>query len=172
LRIRWCGRGGNLRRGRRRCLNGSDLARKACRKDSVARTASKVRVEKGGGGGSMSGSSKLGKVWPSRNRFCKCGKCRSYGYGINRGGGFQNQTIGNPDGYQKKGVRGEAKRIVVKTKGIAKVAQIWARRSGWGSGPSRTSLGVNKSGVEQFEWGLLTLVSVPCFLLLSQELFI
>ncbi len=34
--------------------------------------------------------------------------------------------IGNPDGYQKKGVAGEAKRIVVKTKGITKAVQIWA----------------------------------------------
>ena len=32
--------------------------------------------------------------------------------------------IGNPDGYQKKGVAGEAKWIVVKTKGIANLAQI------------------------------------------------
>ena len=79
--------------------------------------------------------------------------------------------IGNPDGYQKKGVAGEAKRIVVKTKGIANVAQIWARRGGWRGGPSRTSLGVNKSGVEQFEWSLITLVSVARRLLLSQELF-
>ena len=55
--------------------------------------------------------------------------------------------IGNPDGYQKKGVAGEAKGIVVKTKGIAKVAQIWARGSGLRGGPSQTSLGVNKSGV-------------------------
>jgi len=65
--------------------------------------------------------------------------------------------IDNPDGYQKKGVMGEAKRIVVKTKGIAKLAQIWARG---GRGPSQTSLGVNKSGVGQFEWSLITLVSV------------
>src|SRR5882757_7942536 len=79
--------------------------------------------------------------------------------------------IGNPDGYQKKGVRGEAKGIVVKTKGIAKVAQIWARGRGLKGGPSRTSLGVNKSGVEQFEWRLITLVSVTLCLLLSQELF-
>src|SRR5256885_319483 len=87
--------------------------------------------------------------------------------------------IGNPDGYQKKGVTGEAKRIVVKTKGIAKVAQIWARRSGLRRGPSQTSLPsaalgasrVNKSGVEQFEWSLITLVSVAWLLLLSQELF-
>ena len=38
--------------------------------------------------------------------------------------------IGNPDGYQKKAVVGEAKGIVVKTKGIGKVTQIWARRRG------------------------------------------
>jgi len=65
--------------------------------------------------------------------------------------------MGNPDGHQKKGVAGEAKRIVVKTKGIAKLAQIGTRA---GVGPSQTSLGVNKSGVEQFEWSLITLVSV------------
>ena len=61
--------------------------------------------------------------------------------------------------------------MVVKTKGIAKVAQIWARRSGLRGGPSQTSLGVNKSGVEQFEWSLITLVSLAWRLLLSQELF-
>ncbi len=72
--------------------------------------------------------------------------------------------IGNPDDYQKKGVSGEAKGIVVKTKGIGKVAQIWARGSGL-SGDS------GKSGVEQFEWSLITLVSVAWRLLLSQELF-
>ena len=104
-------------------MNGLDLERKACGKDSVARAVSKVRVEKRGGGGSMSCSSKLGKVCGCRGCFCKCGKCGSYGYGINQGGGFQNQTIGNPDGYQNKGVRGEAKRIVVKTKGIANFGQ-------------------------------------------------
>ena len=71
--------------------------------------------------------------------------------------------IGNPDGYQKKGVAGKAKRIVVKTKGIANLAQIGTRRRGWGPGPSRTSLGVNKSEVEQFEWNLITLVSVAGF---------
>ncbi len=69
--------------------------------------------------------------------------------------------IGNPDGYKKKGVAGEGKRIVVKIKGIAKVAQIWARRSGLSGNPG-------KSGVEQFEWSLITLVSVVCFLILSQ----
>ena len=81
---------------------------------------------------------------------------------------FWNLDIGNPDGYQKKGVRGEAKGIVVKTKGIAKLVQIWAGR-GERVGPSRTSLPsaalgasrVKKSGVEQFEWSLITLVSVP-----------
>ena len=72
--------------------------------------------------------------------------------------------IGNPDGYQKKGVAGEAKGIVVKTKGIANLAQIGTRRAGL-SGDS------GKSGVEQFEWSLITLVSVAWRLLLSQELF-
>jgi hypothetical protein len=61
--------------------------------------------------------------------------------------------IGNPDGCQKKGVRGEGKRIVFKTKGIAKLAQIETR----GVWPARDS---GKSGVEQFEWSLITLVSV------------
>ena len=69
--------------------------------------------------------------------------------------------IGNPDGYQKKGVVGEAKRIVVKTKGIGKVAQIWARGRGLSGSPG-------KSGVEQFEWSLITLVSVSWRLVLSQ----
>ena len=73
--------------------------------------------------------------------------------------------IGNPDGYQNKGVAGEAKRIVVKTKGIANVAQIWARERGLRENPG-------KSEVEQFEWSLITLVSVARRLLLSQELFI
>src|SRR5216110_383316 len=72
--------------------------------------------------------------------------------------------IGNPDGYQKKGVMGEAKGIVVKTKGIANLAQIGTRRRGLRGNPS-------KSGVEQFEWNLITLVSVAWCLLLSQELF-
>jgi len=76
--------------------------------------------------------------------------------------------MGNPDGYQKKGVRGEAKRIVVKTKGIAKLAQIGTRA---GVCPSQTSLGVNKSGVEQFELSLITLVSVSWNLLRSQYVF-
>jgi len=76
--------------------------------------------------------------------------------------------IGNPDGYQEKGVVGEAKRIVIKTKGIGNVAQIWARGRGQGCGPSRTSLGVNKSGVEQFEWSLITLVSLTWLVVLSQ----
>jgi len=69
--------------------------------------------------------------------------------------------IGNPDGYQKKGVMGEAKRIVFKTKGIAKVAQIWAQRGGLSGDPGPSQIGVNKSGVGQFEWSLITLVSVP-----------
>jgi len=69
------------------------------------------------------------------------------------GGEMANSDIGNPDGYQKKGVRGEAKRIVVKTKGIAKLGQI-VTRGGWPGGDS------GKSGVEQFEWSLITLVSV------------
>src|SRR5204863_3250383 len=72
--------------------------------------------------------------------------------------------IGNPDGYQKKGVRGEAKGIVVKTKGIANLAQIGTRRRGLRGNPG-------KSRVEQFEWSLITLVSVAWRLLLSQELF-
>ena len=76
-----------------------------------------------------------------------------------------NFNIGNPDGYQKKGVAGEAKRIVVKTKGIAKLAQIGTRRRGLRENPG-------KSGVEQFEWNLITLVSVAWRLLLRQELFI
>src|SRR5438445_6938869 len=72
-----------------------------------------------------------------------------------------NCNIGNPDGYQKKGVAGEAKRIVVKTKGIANLAQIGKRGCrGRRVGPSRTSLGVNKSEVGQFEGSLITLVSV------------
>ena len=72
--------------------------------------------------------------------------------------------MGNPDGYQKKGVAGEAKGIVVKTKGIANLAQIGTRGT-----ESRGNPG--KSGVEQFEWSLITLVSVAWLILLSQELF-
>ena len=72
--------------------------------------------------------------------------------------------IGNPDGYQNKGVAGEAKRIVVKTKGIANLAQIGTRGMELRGNPG-------KSGVEQFEWSLITLVSLAWFLLLSQELF-
>ena len=72
--------------------------------------------------------------------------------------------MGNPDGYQKKGVAGEAKRIVVKTKGIANLAQIGTRRIGVTENPGT-------SGVGQFEWSLITLVSVAWRLLLSQELF-
>jgi len=33
-------------------------------------------------------------------------------------------NIGNPDGYQNKGVANWAKRMVVKTKGLGKLAQI------------------------------------------------
>jgi hypothetical protein len=33
----------------------------------------------------------------------------------------EKSDIGNPDGYQKKGVADEAKRIVVKRRGLAKV---------------------------------------------------
>ena len=47
-------------------------------------------------------------------------------------------NIGNPDGYQKKGVAGEAKRMVVKRKGLAKLAQRggdqreeWVRNFEW-----------------------------------------
>jgi len=55
--------------------------------------------------------------------------------------GAQFADIGNPDGYQKKGVAGEAKWIVVKTKEIANLAQNGTR------GPeSRENPG--KSGVE------------------------
>ena len=74
-------------------------------------------------------------------------------------------NIGNPDGYQKKGVTGEAKWIVVKTKGITNLAQIGKRRSGLREDPGN-------SGVEQFEWSLIILISVPLVLLLSQELFL
>ena len=80
------------------------------------------------------------------------------------GGEITLPDIGNPDGYQKKGVVGEAKGIVVKTKEIAKLAQIGTRRRGLRENPG-------KSGVEQFEWSLITLVSVAWCLLLSQELF-
>ena len=59
---------------------------------------------------------------------------------------------------------GEVKRIVVKTKGIAKVAQIWARRTGLSGDPGNSEVG-------QFEWSLITLVSVARRLLLSQEIF-
>ena len=52
--------------------------------------------------------------------------------------------IGSPDGYQKKGVAGEAKWIVVKTKGIANLAQIGTRGRGLRRNPG-------KSGVEEFE---------------------
>ena len=90
--------------------------------------------------------------------FAKSGKERG------EKGARTNCNIGNPDGYQKKGLREEAKGIVVKTKGIGNVAQIWARGAGLRGNPG-------KSGVEQFEWSLITLVSVAWRLLLSQELF-
>ena len=79
--------------------------------------------------------------------FAKSGKGRG------EKGARTNCNIGNPDGYQKKGVTGEAKWIVVKTKGITNLAQIGKRRSGLREDPG-------KSGVEQFEWSLITLVSV------------
>jgi hypothetical protein len=84
------------------------------------------------------------------------------------GGEITLPDIRNPDGYQKKRVRGEAKRIVDKTKRIVNLAQIGTEGS---PGPSQTSLGVNKSGVEQFEWSLITLVSVAWNLLRSQYIF-
>ena len=34
---------------------------------------------------------------------------------------FWNLDIGNPDGYQKKGVAGETKRMVVKRRGLARI---------------------------------------------------
>jgi len=55
--------------------------------------------------------------------------------------------------------------IVVKTEGDSKCAQIWARRTGL----SRRS---GNSEVGQFEWSLITLVSVAWRLLLSQNYFI
>ncbi|HLZ14099.1 MAG TPA: hypothetical protein VKP58_16070 [Candidatus Acidoferrum sp.] len=75
-------------------------------------------------------SSGVGRVWVHPGCFCKSGKQRSYGREKGLVGEICKLNIGNPDGYQKKGVRGEAKRIVIKTKGIAKVAQIWAQRAG------------------------------------------
>jgi hypothetical protein len=71
-------------------------------------------------------------------------------------------NIDNPDGYQKKGFAEGAKWIVFKTKRIGKVAEIWARRRGLRSGPSQTSLGIKKSGVERFEWNSIILVSLTC----------
>jgi len=71
------------------------------------------------------------------------------------GGEMAIPDIGNPDGYQKKGVRGEAKGIVVKTKRIGKLAQIGTRQGGLSGYPG-------KSGVESFEWSLTTLVSITC----------
>ena len=57
----------------------------------------------------------------------------------NKGPGGAFPDIGNPDGYQKKGVVGEAKGIVVKTKEIANLAQIVNRGR---VGPSQRSLRV------------------------------
>lgn len=72
-------------------------------------------------------------------------------------GEMEFPNIGNPDGCQNKGISGEAKRIVVKIKGIAKLGQTWVAKD---PGPSRTSPAVKKSGVGQFEWSSTTLVSV------------
>ena len=47
--------------------------------------------------------------------FAKSGKERG------EKGERTNCNIGNPDGYQKKGVAGEAKRIVVKRRELAKL---------------------------------------------------
>jgi hypothetical protein len=43
---------------------------------------------------------------------------------------FGNLNLGNPDGYQKKGVAREAKRIVVKRSGLAKRDIEWTRKQG------------------------------------------
>ena len=58
--------------------------------------------------------------------FCKRVKERGKSVKERRcgGGGAEFSDIGNPDGYQKKGIAGEAKRIVVKTKGIANLQFI------------------------------------------------
>jgi len=77
------------------------------------------------------------------------------------GGGFWKLNIGNPDGYEKKGDRGEAKGIVVKRKRIARLGQI-GTRGGWPVGD------YGKSGGRRFEWRLLALDSVAQFLLRSQ----
>ena len=57
------------------------------------------------------------------------------------GGKMTIPNIGNPDGYQKKGVAGEAKRIVVKTKGIANLAQIGTRGRGLRGNPGKSEVG-------------------------------
>jgi hypothetical protein len=49
--------------------------------------------------------------------------------------------IGNPDGYQKKGVAGEAKWIVVKTKGIANLAQNGTRGERVNGNPGKSGVG-------------------------------
>jgi hypothetical protein len=68
-------------------------------------------------------------------------------------GEFGELDIGNPDGYEKKGDRGEAKGIVVKRKGIAKLGQM-GTRGRWPGGDS------GKSGGGQFEWSLIRLDSL------------
>ena len=74
--------------------------------------------------------------------------------------------------YQKKGDAGRGFCMSIKTKGIRK-----AEVRGWmieGGGDCRIWKGertTSKSGVETFEWRLITLVSVTWSLLLSQELF-
>jgi hypothetical protein len=75
-------------------------------------------------------------------------------------GEFAELNIGNPDGCEKKGVRREAKRIVLKRKGIARLGQMETRRGGPGGDSGPSQIGVNKSGGRQFEWSLITLDSV------------
>src|SRR2546430_12571109 len=57
-------------------------------------------------------------------------------------------------------------------KGDSKSCPDLGRKSGLKGRPLADFARVNKSGVEQFEWSLITLVSLACRLLLSQELFI
>ena len=71
---------------------------------------------------------------------------------------FWNLDIGNPDGYQKKGVAGETKRIVVKRRGLAKFGFEGAGRWGKDLGKqneaglqlSQDSLAQNKARVNTF----------------------
>jgi hypothetical protein len=65
--------------------------------------------------------------------------------------------------YQKKGVAGEGVCMSIKTKGIEKLGRMFAG-GGWPGGDS------GKSGVEQFEWSLITLDSIARNILLSQEI--